>query len=72
MHALEDEYGICVSAGSACSSNKPAISSTLLSINLDKDLLEHTVRFSLCPENTAEEIDIAIGAMKTLVKRFAI
>ncbi len=72
LHALEDEYDICVSAGSACSSNKPAISSTLLSINLDKDLLEHTVRFSLCPENTAEEIDIAIDAMKTLVKRFAI
>lgn len=67
LNALQDNYGIYVSAGSACSSNKPAISETLKSIGLEKDLLERTIRFSFCPENTMEEIETAIGALKELV-----
>ncbi len=66
LHRLE-EYGICVSAGSACSSNKPAISETLKAIGLDSDLLNRTIRFSFCPENTYQEIDAAIEAMSTIV-----
>lgn len=66
LHRLE-EYGICVSAGSACSSNKPAISETLKAIGLDIDLLNRTIRFSFCPENTYQEIDTAIEAMSTIV-----
>ncbi len=66
LHRLE-EYGICVSAGSACSSNKPAISETLKAIGLDTDLLNRTIRFSFCPENTYQEIDTAIEAMSTIV-----
>ena len=45
LHALEDQE-IYVSAGSACSSNKPAISATLKSIGIKKELLESTIRFS--------------------------
>ena len=67
LNALQDNYGIYVSAGSACSSNKPAISETLKSIGLEKDLLERTIRFSFCPENTMEEVDSAIAALKELV-----
>ena len=66
LHRLE-EYEIYVSAGSACSSNKPAISSTLKAIGLNSDLLNRTIRFSLCPENTTEEIDRAIEAMSIIV-----
>ena len=44
LHALEDKQ-IYVSAGSACSSNKPAVSRTLQSIGLKRELLESTVRF---------------------------
>ena len=67
LNALQDNYGIFVSAGSACSSNKPAISETLKSIGLEKDLLERTIRFSFCPENTMEEVDAAVTALKELV-----
>ena len=67
LNALQDNYGIYVSAGSACSSNKPAISETLKSIGLEKDLLERTIRFSFCPENTMEEVDAAVAALKELV-----
>ncbi len=67
LNALQDNYGIFVSAGSACSSNKPAISETLKSIGLEKDLLERTIRFSFCPENTLEEVDAAVKALQELV-----
>lgn len=67
LNALQDNYGIFVSAGSACSSNKPAISETLKSIGLEKDLLERTIRFSFCPENTFEEVDAAVKALQELV-----
>ena len=66
LHALEDK-GIYVSAGSACSSNKPAISYVLQAINLDEDLLKSTIRFSFCPENTKEEIDETVEALKELL-----
>ncbi len=67
LNALQDNYGIFVSAGSACSSNKPAISETLKSLGLEKDLLERTIRFSFCPENTLEEVDAAVKALQELV-----
>ena len=37
LHALE-EKGICVSAGSACASNKPSISETLKAIGVEKSI----------------------------------
>ena len=66
LHALEDK-GIYISAGSACSSNKPAISEVLKAIDIDKDLLGSTVRFSLCSTNTMEEIEETIKAINELV-----
>ena len=67
LNALQDQYGILVSAGSACSSNKPAISETLKAIGLEKDLLERTIRFSFCSENTMKEVEEAIKALTELV-----
>ncbi|SFB24699.1 cysteine desulfurase [Acetitomaculum ruminis DSM 5522] len=69
LHALE-ERGIYVSAGSACSSNKPAISKTLLAINLDKDLLDSTVRYSLNGDNNKEEIIYAIENTKEIYAKY--
>ena len=72
LNALQDNYGVLVSAGSACSSNKPAISETLKSIGLEKDLLERTIRFSFCPENTMEEIEEAVSALTDLVPKMVL
>lgn len=66
LHALEERQ-IYVSAGSACSSNKPAVSRTLKAIGLAPALLDSTIRFSFCAENTMEEIDYALEQMKTLI-----
>ena len=66
LHALE-EKGVYVSAGSACSSNKPAVSETLKAIGVDKDLLDATVRFSFSTYTTNEEIDYAIKAVGDVI-----
>ena len=66
LHTLEDR-GVYVSAGSACASNKPAISSTLQSIGLKKELLDSTVRFSFSIHTTKEELDYALGVMREVI-----
>lgn len=68
LHTLEDQQ-IYVSAGSACSSNKPSISSTLKSIGVEPGLLDSTVRFSFCVNTTMEEIDYAIGVMNEVIPK---
>ena len=66
LHSLE-EKGVYVSAGSACSSNKPAISKTLQSIKLPQKLLDSTIRFSFSIHTTVEEIDYACDMMEQLI-----
>lgn len=66
LHALEDK-GIYVSAGSACASNKPAISETLKAIGVAKELLDATIRFSLSVETTTEELEYTIAALRELL-----
>lgn len=66
LHALEDK-GIYVSAGSACSSNHPAISGVLKAIGLDEKLLDSTLRFSFSEFNTIEEADYTVEVLKNLL-----
>lgn len=66
LHALEDK-GIYVSAGSACSSNKPAISATLKAIGVEKQYLDSTIRFSFSTFTTEEEIDYTVMCMGELI-----
>ena len=66
LHALEDK-GIYVSSGSACSSNRPGLSSTLAAIGLDTKLLDSTIRFSFCFETTKEELEYTISELNNLL-----
>ena len=66
LHTLEDR-NIYVSAGSACSSNKPAVSATLKSIGLKKELLDATVRFSFSVHTKKETLDYALSVMKECI-----
>lgn len=66
LHALEDK-GIYVSSGSACATNHPEISKTLKAIDLDKDLLDSTIRFSFSVFTTREEIDETVKALNDIV-----
>lgn len=65
LHSLEEKE-IYVSAGSACSSNKPAPSKTLQGIGLKKADLEGTIRFSFCVNTTEAEIGYAIEQLKEI------
>ena len=65
LHALEDKE-IYVSAGSACSSNKPAVSKTLKAIGLDAGHLDSTIRFSFGRETTRDELEYTIAALRKL------
>lgn len=66
LHALE-ERDIYVSAGSACSSNKPQMSATLKAIGVERELLDSTIRFSFSVFTTAEEIQYTIQALHELI-----
>ena len=68
LHTLEDRK-IYVSAGSACSSNKPSVSHTLTSIGLKNNLLDSTIRFSFSVHTTEEEIDYALEVMNEVVPK---
>lgn len=66
LHALEDR-DIYVSAGSACSSNKPQPSATLKAIGIEKELLESTIRFSFSVFTTKEEIEYTLQALYEII-----
>lgn len=64
--------GICVSAGSACSSHASGPSSVLLAFGLTPSEADTTLRISFSAENTAQEVDTLLDALhegvRTLVR----
>lgn len=68
LHALESKE-IYVSAGSACASNKPMVSTTLKAIGVKKELLDSTVRFSFSFETTKEELSYCLDALKEILPK---
>ena len=63
LHALEGE-GVYVGMGSACSSFKQRISPVLKAMNTPQKYAETALRFSLSPENTAEEMRQTVEAIQ--------
>ncbi len=66
LHKL-NEYHIFVSAGSACSSNHPAISGTLQAIGVEPRLLDSTIRFSFSITTTSDEIDETCNVLQKIL-----
>lgn len=64
------EFGICCSAGSACSSNDNEPSATLLAIGFNKEKANSCVRFTLNKNTTEEEIDHVIEMTNNTVSMF--
>lgn len=62
-----DEYGICASAGSACSTGSTIPSHVLTSIGLTKETASGTLRFTLGKENTKQEIDFVLQVLKKML-----
>ena len=72
LHALEAER-VYVSTGAACSSKKKNPSATLLAMGVSKALAENSIRFSLSPHTTRDEVEYAaqaIGKIYTALSRY--
>ena len=72
LFALEGD-GIYVSAGSACASRKQKISPVLKAMGVSTEQADCSLRFSLCPATTEEEIDYVVeraGAHWEMLKKF--
>ena len=68
MHML-DLKGIAVSTGAACDSKNTQISHVLKAINAPRVIAESTIRISLGPENTRQDVDEILTALKILLRR---
>ena len=64
-----DLEGVAVSSGAACSSGTLAPSPVLLALGLPPERAREAVRFSVGPDNTAEQIDRAAALVATVVAR---
>lgn len=63
-----DEYNICVSSGSACSSKNTTPSHVLKAINVPEEFLNGAIRTSFGDNNTFEEINYLINCLKKIIK----
>lgn len=63
-----DEYGICASSGSACTSGSLEPSHVLRAMGVPFTAIHGSIRFSLSRYNTANEIDTVIEVTKQIIK----
>ena len=64
-----DMRGICASSGSACTSGSLDPSHVLLAIGLPHEIAHGSLRLTLSEENTKEELDTTVEAIKEIVAR---
>ena len=64
-----DLKGIAASSGSACTSGSLDPSHVLLAIGLPHEIAHGSLRLSLSEENTMEEVDYVVDALKEIVER---
>lgn len=64
-----DMKGICASSGSACTSGSLDPSHVLLAIGLPHEIAHGSLRLTLSGENTREEMDCVVEALKGIVER---
>lgn len=64
-----DQYGICASSGSACTSDSLEPSHVLRAMGLPYTTLHGSIRFSLSRYTTAAEVDLVLQVMPAIVER---
>ncbi len=68
LHRM-DLKGISISTGSACDSQKTAISHVLQAIKLTRKYAQGTIRISFGKYNTEDEIDYIVATLDTILKQ---
>lgn len=69
MLLLLDNYGICASSGSACTSGSLDPSHVLLSIGLPHEKAHGSLRITIGHQNTEEQVDKLIEVLPPIVQR---
>ena len=64
-----DQFGICASSGSACTSGSLEPSHVLRAMGVPFTAAHGSIRFSLSKYNTEEEIDYTIETIPPIIKR---
>jgi cysteine desulfurase len=64
-----DLEGVAVSTGSACSSGSLEPSHVLMAMGLRPEVVQGSLRLSLCYHNTEPEIDSAVGTLTRITER---
>ena len=64
-----DGSGICGSSGSACTSGSLDPSHVLLAIGLPHEIAHGSLRLTVSPDNTREEMDLVVDRIKEIVKK---
>ena len=64
-----DEFGICASSGSACTSGSLQPSHVLRAMEIPYTMAHGSIRFSLSIYNTDEEIGFAIEKLPPIIER---
>jgi cysteine desulfurase len=66
---MMDEYNICASSGSACTSGSLEPSHVLRAMGVPFTAAHGSIRFSLSVYNTEEEVDLVIDKMPPIIER---
>jgi cysteine desulfurase len=64
-----DQYGVCASAGSACTTGSVEISHVLQAMGVPKERAVGTLRFSFSAYNTEAEVDYVLGILPAIVAK---
>lgn len=65
-----DSYGICASAGSACTSGSASPSHVLLAIGLNEDYIQGALRVSFGKDNSIEDVKYLVDKIKICVEKY--
>ena len=66
---MMDEFGICASSGSACTSGSLQPSHVLRAMGVPFTMAHGSIRFSLSVYNTEQEIDFVLQKVPAIIER---
>lgn len=69
---LMDQFGICASSGSACTSGSLQPSHVLRAMGVPYTMAHGSIRFSLSVYNTAEDIDLVIKELPPIIEKLRV
>jgi len=69
---LMDQYGICASSGSACTSGSLQPSHVLRAMGVPYTMAHGSVRFSLSVYNTDEDIDLVVKELPPIIEKLRV